>query len=136
VSDETPFSAPTHPDTPSDTARPSDGTPVGESGASESEPTRRRRHMRRSEVITCRCGARWTDLRVAHCGECHVSFGGPSQFDLHRHQRGEHGGCLDPETITNQRGERLLFQRDDGVWRGPEMSDEAKAAAFGSRSAS
>jgi hypothetical protein len=37
-------------------------------------------------------------------------------------------------TLRNTKtGERLAFFRD-GMWRGPEMTDEAKAARFGAAS--
>lgn len=49
----------------------------------------------------------------AHCGACHVTFGGVRGFDLHR--RG--GLCAIPT------GMRLDCR---GVWRTP-MSDEARA---------
>lgn len=45
---------------------------------------------------TCRCGARWSGARTAHCGgTCHRTFSGVSTFDAHR--RG--GRCVDPEVL-------------------------------------
>lgn len=78
------------------------------------------------------CDATWTGTSACHCSACHMTFAGVKLFDAHRHQRGERGGCLDPEQVTNARGERVMLYRD-GMWRGPEMSEEAKAA-FGARS--
>jgi len=73
------------------------------------------------------------DLRAAHCGACHLTFSAAVLFDRHRHARGEHGGCLGPATLVHTRtGERIMFFRD-GQWRGPEMTEEAKAARFGRR---
>jgi hypothetical protein len=93
-----------------------------ESGKPKREPT----------WITCRCGARWTALNVAHCGSCHESFSGPSNFDLHRTSAGEFGACKHPTDVLNREGYRLLFFRD-GVWRGPELSEEEKEIRFGNR---
>lgn len=84
--------------------------------------------MRRSTWITCRCGARWTDLRAAHCGSCHRSFSSVALFDRHRSVAGDHGACLNPDTITNANGERVMSYRD-GAWRGPEMTEEQKIKA-------
>lgn len=88
-----------------------------------------------SERNTCSgCVATWTGTSPCHCASCHLTFGGIGLFDAHRHQRGERGGCIPPDQVTNSRGERVMFQRDDGVYRGPEMTAEQKAAAFGARS--
>lgn len=79
------------------------------------------------------CPATWTGQSRAHCAApgCHRTFSGASTFDQHRSQTGEHGACTDPATVVNSRtGERLLFERD-GIWSGPEMTDEQKAKAFG-----
>lgn len=92
-----------------------------------------------SDRNTCGgCDATWTGTSACHCAGCHRdehgrprTFAGIKLFDAHRHQRGERGGCLDPEQVTNSRGERHMFFRDE-MWRGPEMSEEAKAA-FGGR---
>lgn len=91
-----------------------------------------------SERATCGgCDASWTGTSPCHCAApgCHRTFSGIRLFDAHRHHRGEHGGCLDPETVTNARGERVMFFRD-GMWRGPEMSDEEKSRASSARAAS
>lgn len=43
---------------------------------------------------TCRCGARWSGSRTAHCaGECHRTFTGVTTFDAHR----RNGRCLPPD---------------------------------------
>lgn len=82
--------------------------------------------------INCgHCDATWSGARTCHCGGCHESFAGLALFDQHRSQYGERGACLDPASLTSGTGERLLFHRD-GMWRGPEMTDEQKAARFGS----
>ncbi len=87
------------------------------------------------ELITCpRCGAQWSGLSAAHCcaAGCGRVFSTVRLFDAHRHSRGEHGGCLDPATITNSRGERIMFHRA-GAWRGPELTEEQKTAVFSRR---
>lgn len=87
-----------------------------------------------SRVITCGgCDATWTGTGRAHCAAsgCHRTFAAAALFDLHRSARGEHGSCLDPESIRHGKtGERLMFYRN-GMWRGPEMTEEQKAKAFG-----
>lgn len=77
---------------------------------------------RRKQLITCGCGAEWTALNAAHCAApgCHRTFASVSLFDAHRSQEGEHGTCLDPETVLTRDGARRLFFRA-GMWRGPEM---------------
>jgi hypothetical protein len=72
------------------------------------------------------CEATWTGDGRAHCAGCHRTFSGVTTFDQHRSQAGEHGTCLDPETVVGKTGDRLLIDRGD-IWSGPEMSDEAKA---------
>lgn len=88
---------------------------------------------------TCgRCTTTWTGTRLCHCGNCHRSFSGLALFDAHRLGYGERGNCLDPATLTirsgNREGEPVMHLRD-GVWSGPEMTDEQKTARFGSRGA-
>lgn len=79
------------------------------------------------------CDATWTAPTAAHCGCCHHTFASVRLFDDHRSATGEHGACIDPETIRHGKtGERLMFFRH-GMWRGPEMTPEQKAAAFGKR---
>lgn len=89
------------------------------------------------ELITCpRCAAQWSGLSAAHCcaSGCGRVFATVRLFDAHRHARGEHGGCLDPATLVNNRtGERIMFFRA-GMWRSPELTEEQKIAAFGKRS--
>lgn len=70
------------------------------------------------------CAATWQGLRVAHCRGCHRTFAGVGLFDLHRTADGR---CLDPETVVGRDGERRLFFRD-GMWRGPEATEEKLAA--------
>lgn len=57
---------------------------------------------------------------------CHRTFSTPRLFDSHRHARGDHGGCLNPATLTNARtGDRIMFLRD-GMWRNPEMPPDQR----------
>lgn len=53
----------------------------------------------------------------AHCGVCHVTFGGPSLFV--RHRRG--GACVDPT--------ELGMTKIGEVWRIP-MSEEERSRRF------
>lgn len=86
-------------------------------------------------AITCSgCTNTWTGVNRAHCSNCHATFSGPSLFDRHRHNRGEHGGCDDPAGIRAQSGELVMVSRD-GVWSGPEMDADARVR-MGIRSAS
>jgi hypothetical protein len=44
----------------------------------------------------CKCGARWSGGRTAHCpADCHKTFSGVTGFDAHR----RNGQCLDPASI-------------------------------------
>jgi hypothetical protein len=91
---------------------------------------------RQPTLITCSgCHDTWTAGGAAHCTACHCLFSTPRLFDLHRSTRGgDHGSCLNPATVTRTTGERVMFQRD-GMWRGPEMTEEQKLARFGDRNA-
>ena len=83
------------------------------------------------------CDETWTGTGRAHCAApgCHRLFATVALFDAHRSARGPHGACIDPETIRHGKtGERLMFHRN-GMWRGPEMTEEQKAAAFGGSAA-
>jgi hypothetical protein len=66
-----------------------------------------------SDGGTCRCGARWTGRRTAHCGACHRTFGGVGGFDAHR--RGGRG-CLEPTTVG--------LELRNGAFRGPQLDVE------------
>ena len=81
------------------------------------------------------CSATWTGTSVCHCSSCHRTFAGVRVFDLHRTQYGEHGTCRRPAdmivTSGLRAGEPVMFLRD-GIWRGPELSDEQKSR-FGQR---
>lgn len=46
-----------------------------------------------SEAI-CKCGARWTGLRIEHCPECHETFTGTTAGD--RHRTGDHAVSVGP----------------------------------------
>lgn len=81
-----------------------------------------------NDTITCSgCEAAWTALGAAHCSGCHRTFSGILLFDAHRSQYGERGACLDPVTIRGEKtGEPAMFYRN-GMWRGPEATEEQKA---------
>src|SRR5687768_13164098 len=84
--------------------------------------------VRRVERVTCSgCPARWTARNAAHCGACHELFASIALFDAHRSQDGDRGACIPPAEVQGRHGERRLFFRD-GMWRGPEMPDEAREA--------
>lgn len=51
-----------------------------------------------------RCPVRWSGANTGHCGACHRTFTGVIAFDKHRVR----GKCVNPETILNQKGERVL----------------------------
>lgn len=94
---------------------------------------------RTTPTITCpRCDHTWTATGAAHCGGggCHRTFSTARLFDLHRSPRGgEHGSCLDPAEIPPRAtGEPVMVLRD-GMWRGPEMTEEQKLARFGPKDA-
>lgn len=91
--------------------------------------------IREPGAIRCgTCGARWSGLGRAHCGACHLTFSGVSYFDRHRSVAGDHGSCLDPAGLAAATGEPVMVLRD-GLWSGPEMTDEARTAAgFSTRS--
>jgi len=83
------------------------------------------------------CDTTWTGTSPCHCGGsggCHRTFGSARYFDAHRVQYGDRGSCADPATVTIQTGthagEPFMVLRD-GMWRGPEMTDEQKLARFG-----
>lgn len=60
---------------------------------------------------TCRCGARWSGSRTAHCGACHETFSGVAPFDAHR--RG--GECRPPAEV----GLTLFPERAYRCWGNP-----------------
>lgn len=85
------------------------------------------RDARAATRYSCgRCPATWTGQSRAHCSGCHRTFSSVGTFDAHRSAAGGRGECLDPASVTNRAGEQVLFERD-GIWSGPEMTDEAKA---------
>lgn len=67
----------------------------------------------------CDCNQTWTALNAAHCAVCHRTFSAVSLFDKHR--KVTPGECAIPEGTEFR----------NGMWRGPEMTDEEKARAFG-----
>lgn len=79
--------------------------------------------------ITCGgCDTRWTAPNAAHCAArgCHQTFASVNLFDAHRSQEGERGACIPPAEVQGRHGEQRLFFRD-GMWRGPELTDEQRA---------
>ena len=106
-----------------------DATPVSAPTPTNPEKTSETRDPNRGIAFSCSgCESRWTGTSRAHCAApgCHRTFSTPNLFDLHRSARGDRGTCLDPATVRNRHGERLLFFRD-GLWRGPEMTDVERA---------
>lgn len=91
------------------------------------------RARRASEIASCSgCDATWTAAAAAHCAACHRTFSSVSLFDRHRSISGEHGTCHDPAAMTGRNGEPICEFRD-GMWRFPEMPEEAKLARAGGR---
>lgn len=75
-------------------------------------------------AITCGgCTQIWTAASAGHCSACHRTFATVGLFDRHRSPVGKHGSCREPSTVG------LEFR--DGMWRGPAMTAEQKAARFG-----
>lgn len=77
------------------------------------------------------CSTTWTGVSACHCSGCHQTFAGANLFDAHRTQYGEHGTCRRPADMVAtsgiRAGEPLMFFRE-GMWRGPEMTEEQKLA--------
>lgn len=66
-----------------------------------------------SQLNTCGgCETTWTAGAAAHCTSCHGTFADVELFDRHRWR----GGCLDPSSVVDARGQRVMF-RSDGMWR-------------------
>jgi hypothetical protein len=82
------------------------------------------------------CSATWTGNSACHCAGCHHTFVSATLFDAHRTQHGERGVCRRPADLTFTSGQRagdpVMFFRE-GMWRGPEMTEEQKLARFGAR---
>lgn len=76
------------------------------------------------------CGTTWTATGAAHCSGCCNTFSGVSLFDRHRSLAGEHGTCTHPADLRDRDGNPICEFRD-GMWRYPEMTDDQKAARFG-----
>lgn len=80
-----------------------------------------------------RCGLTWMATGLAHCAGCCRSFTSVGLFDRHRVAVLTSGTpCLNPAELMDK-GEPAMIRRDDGVWRGPILSEEAKARLKGSR---
>ena len=72
------------------------------------------------------CGKTWRQRgnRTGHCSACHETFEGEKLFDAHRVTLDdETRGCADPRSMEWQ-GEPLRVE--NGTWRGPRMSAEAR----------
>lgn len=50
---------------------------------------------RRSQVASCRCGAEWSAIFGAHCGQCHRTFASVDGYEAHQPE----GECVDPATV-------------------------------------
>lgn len=74
------------------------------------------------------CHVTWGGLSRCHCCACHITFSSVRYFDQHRWSRGKEHGCWHPSELRT--GGLPLVCRD-GVWGGPEMSEEQKLARFG-----
>lgn len=83
-----------------------------------------------AELITCRCGAAWSGVSRCHCSGCHITWSGATLFDQHRWHKGGKDGCWPPGELTAQ-GKPLVSR--DGIWGGPEMTEQQKTARFGRR---
>lgn len=103
-------------------------TPGSAESRSDFAPRSRNRH-------SCSgCSTTWTALGAAHCSACHRTFVGYVLFDRHRTAAGgEHGGCLDPGRLVNASTGTPVAEFRDGMWRGPEMTEEQKVQKFGNR---
>lgn len=88
--------------------------------------------MRPDETIRCGCGHTWTGKTAAHCGKCHHTFSTTALFDRHRTAEGEHGRCIPPDQIRTKQGNRLMYHRN-GMWRGPELTNQQKTTIFPER---
>lgn len=73
------------------------------------------------------CGKTWRQRgnRTGHCSGCHETFEGETVFDAHR-VTDEHGQriCLAPGDVKFA---GHLLRLENGTWRGPRMSEDAKA---------
>lgn len=81
-------------------------------------------HPGRAGAGECgKCGAWWQGWDTAHCPTCHRMFTTITAFDKHR--AGSHAydtrHCVDPATVLNQKGERVLIDagRDYPCWGFP-----------------
>lgn len=80
------------------------------------------------------CHRTWTGTAQAHCVVCHRHFTADSNAVKHRNAA---GACVDPETVTNRRGERMLYAVESkyGVmWGGPPREGVAETLHMGSES--
>jgi hypothetical protein len=72
-------------------------------------------------TASCRCGARWSGLRMEHCTVCHQTFPGSSLGDAHRVGRPDtpQRRCLTPDEMRDKGW--ALTQRGNStpVWHMP-----------------
>lgn len=71
-------------------------------------------------MICITCSKSWSGLNVSHCSACHETFSGVRLFDKHRVHYGERGRCVDPATVTDLYGKRIMWPDDNGTWRATE----------------
>lgn len=90
------------------------GNPRAFSGRSRPSPAAKGEPMG-----MCDCNQSWTALTAAHCAVCHRTFSAVSLFDKHR--KVNSGECAIPGGVEFR----------NGMWRGPEMSEEVKALRRG-----
>lgn len=72
------------------------------------------------------CGKTWKQRgnRTGHCSACHETFEGETVFDAHRiTDAAGNRVCLDPGDVKYA---GHLLRLENGTWRGPRMSDEAR----------
>lgn len=109
----------------SETTVPGTGTLGGAESPAKRQP---------KDPYTCSgCERTWTGPTFCHCAAkgCHRTFSGLGLFEAHRTAEGEHGGCLDPTTLTitstgpdGVERVRPAMELRKGVWRGPESTPE------------
>lgn len=75
--------------------------------------------FRRSTVASCRCGAEWSAVFGAHCGQCHRTFGSVDGYEAHQPE----GVCVEPESAG--------LTLDLGYWCRPGEASPNSAAIRG-----
>jgi hypothetical protein len=72
-------------------------------------------------MTSCRCGASWTGLGIAHCAVCHLTFTTVSNFDAHLDNKA--GRCRIPAELR----EKGYEPNPAGQWRKPIPVDQRPA---------